>query len=224
MSEENNVPNVVTPKPDAPTAPVVDISAEWRSLTPEQVRELERARAERVASETALEQLKQANAQLEKETGTIRQQQAVRDAFRESGVKFHKQSDVLTLIGQIDYDVDGTASVDGVPLTEAIQKLALDNPSLADGRSLRSLQEKKEARMPRSKADFATVQDKVAFINTHGADKFAALPTHPRPDLKGKLPHTWAEYQSLSLSERAKVAGRAGASFIAELHQKRAVA
>lgn len=193
-------------------------------LTASELKELETIRLERVRAEKELEEIKAKSAELRKEHDQIRQQQNTRAAVRDSGVTFHNIDDVMKLVGQIEYDDQGNPSVDGVPLSKALQEFALANETHVDGRSIRALKEKQADSTPRSKADFKTIQDKVEFIKANSQAAYEALPLRSPVDLRGRLPHSWAEYQGLTISERARVAGQAGDKFIAELYRKRAKA
>jgi hypothetical protein len=227
MSEQNNTQvNEQTPV----AAPTISEEALYARL-PEEAKELEQLRTRRLEAERAANDSRVRALELEQENAALHQKAAISQSFREAGIRFHpSQADVVKLLtaqgGQIEV-IDGKAVIDGVDLAGRLTEYALANPTLADGRSLRALREREEAskpKLPASKADLASVADKVKFIEEHGSRAYEMLPQRSPLDLKGKLPNSWNEYMQLSTSERAKVAAKAGPGFIAELHRRRAVA
>lgn len=223
MEQPNNEQNIVpTPKDIKASVP-----EEWQHLSVEDVKVLEAARLERIKAETELLKFKEQANTLEKQNRELKQQDATRQAFRDSGVKFRTTpAETLKLLGEIEYDAEGAPFVDNLPLAEALQQFALrdENANIVDGRSIRSLREKQENTGPKWKGDFASIKEKTLWISENGLTKFEALPTKQPVDLKGKLPQTWAEYKGLSISERARVAGQGGPGFIAGLYKTRAIA
>ncbi len=180
-----------------------------------QLTEQARYRSETAASqERTQKEAAEARAALQKE--------ALKAALRDSGVKFHNPEEALILAGEITYDENGKAfDSEGIPLAKSLQELALQKEFLADGRSLRSLKEKRAQETPKSKSDFKNLDQKLKFIEAQGIDAWEKLPTRPPLDLKGNLPRTFSEWKQLPISERSRLLGIYGPGFVGELQKKR---
>lgn len=203
----------ITPMPVTETAP-----AARQSLNAAQQLELERLHVDRVkfeaesaASQLELHKLVQAqNSQL--------RNYALNRAFRESAVKFRTtQDETLSLLGgEIEYGDDNHApTVNGVPVAEALQTLALNTPAIADGRSLRALKpaEPKESAV-QSKADLTSTAAKISFVNEFGLRAYENLPLRQPRIVEVK---TFEDFQSLPVANRMKLIAEHGPNWSARL-------
>ncbi|HEY1987684.1 MAG TPA: hypothetical protein VGG85_19875 [Terracidiphilus sp.] len=207
MAENNKDQNNVVPS--APS----DIPSEWAHLKPEDITQLHTVRKEALVAQKAADEARARVLELERSNTDLRRQEAIRDAFAESGVRFHKQSDALTLLGEIEFGSDGKPSVNGVPLAKAVQILALENENLvSDKRSIRSLKEKAENSVPKSKSDLDQAA-KIKFIDENGLRAFEALPNRPPVTLNGRLPSS-QEWRHMSVSQKTAVVARHGSSIV----------
>jgi hypothetical protein len=178
---------------------------------------LEQARAARAQAEADTLRLQQEIERKKAEGRQIVADQKLRDAAL-AGPKFYNVEDALT-IARKDHDIrfdgdgEGTGVVDGrrVPLAEVFAAIALENESLVDGRSLRSLKESQPKVKPRSQM---TDAEKIAFINANGLKAFEDLPLRATRTVRIE---TFQDYLALPMKERAKLAGLNGADWIAKL-------
>lgn len=114
------------------------------------------------------------------------QAQAINTAFDAAGIGFKaKRSDVLAELKnngerEVAFDKDGNPHIkyDGqiLTLSEALHRFAYDRRDLADQRTLPKQDEGRGRPGIASKADFATVAEKTAYIREHGIDAYERLP------------------------------------------------
>ena len=181
-------------------------------LTPAEQIEIERLRAEQAKYKAEAEASSLRTIELQKANTELYRKDSLREAFRESGVKFHNQSDALTLLGEIEYDSENKPYVNGVPLAKAVQDLALANENLVDGRSIRSLKEKQVDKTPKSKGDLDQA-GKIAFIAEKGLAAFEALPNKRPVALSGRMP-TREEWKHMSVTQKTSVVAQHGSSIV----------
>jgi hypothetical protein len=205
-----------TPSPAPKVTP--SIPEEWQHLSVEDVKLLEAARKERHEAEAKANQFKVEALKLEQENRSLLQGQAVREAFREAGVRFHpSQSDVIKLLGQ-EVEFDGeNVTVDGKPLDEALRAFALANETLVDGRSIRALKDRQEAAnpTPKSKADFKSVAERTAFIEREGLAKWESLPNRPLVTLRG-VPSR-EQWKHMTVSQKTACVNQHGNSIVSRI-------
>lgn len=195
-------------------------------FTPEQQAELEAVRLQRVQAETELIRLQNELSETQRQEREKRQRQVIRDAASATA-KFH-DLDIAEHIVK-DYDLvfdeqtgEATGLVDGkrVGLSDIFKKIALDHPNLVDGRSLRHLQDAQERQQAEAeiacKAEMS-VEQKIAYIDQHGLEKFEALPLR-RPRIT--TVRTFSDYLALPLKDRIKWVEKHGSDASAKLPRK----
>jgi hypothetical protein len=106
-------------------------------------------------------------------------------AFDATNINFHNRAEALAALraigAEVAYDEAGTPHCrydsEYLPLSEALTRLALDNRSLADGRSLpRGASTARPNTLSRAEM---TNKQKVAFVNEFGEEAFLKLPSKP---------------------------------------------
>jgi hypothetical protein len=194
-------------------------------LSPEQQLTLEKAKLERVQAVSQLLGEQEKRAQAENEHRELRQKQAVQDAFEQAGVTFYEPALVETLM-RSQHDVkfadDGTATglVGGkrVPLKAVIEELARKHPTLTDGRTTRHL--KPEAPLVKPRCEWSQAE-KIAYLNTHSAEEFAAIPLHPVMTVTEiRTAQDWARLPIATKTKFLAERGESGITFIARLPRK----
>jgi hypothetical protein len=151
----------------------------------------------------------------------LKKEETVRRVFdAESAPKFKvSNEEVIRLLGGVvNFDADGVPVTNGVPLNSALENVAKVNPHLVAS-------DWKEHHSPetqvKSRLDLPTTKDKVEFISKYGEMAFAKLAATPKETREVPVTElTWNMYLTLSLKERAKIAGEQGAAFIAGLKRK----
>jgi hypothetical protein len=110
---------------------------------------------------------------------------AIRADIAATEIKFHDDAPELLARfkatgREIEFDESGRpmAIYDHqlIPLRDALTRWALDDRTIADRRTLPRKDEGRGRPGMASKADFATLQDKTAFIRERGVDAYEALP------------------------------------------------
>ena len=108
---------------------------------------------------------------------------ALTAAFDATNISFHNRAETLAALratgAEVAYDDAGTPHCrydsEYLTLTEALVRLALDQRSLADGRSLpRGASTARPNTLSRAEM---TIAEKVAYVNTHGEEAFLKLPS-----------------------------------------------
>jgi hypothetical protein len=214
-----------TTKPATQDLPAQFTEAQIRQIesrmTLAELIELETVRKEGQRYRAETEVIRASTAKLQVERDEILRKQNTRSALRDCGVKWHDTDAAMTLVGDLEYDLENQpCTLDGVPLGKALQQLALEHEHLVDGRSLKALKERRTQEAPQSKSEFTSIAQKIRFVNEFGADAWERLPLKPSLNLGGKMPSTWTEYLSLPVSERARLAERHGDGFIGKLHNE----
>jgi hypothetical protein len=133
---------------------------------------------------------------------------ALNGSFDRSRITFHSRSETLAALkatgSEITYDELGKPWTryehEYLELESALIRFGLDQPQLADGRTLP--RHGAPGRMgTMSKDQLKTIADKVAWINEHGEDAFARLPLTPPVSREVRTQEDWF---ALPPSERAR--------------------
>jgi hypothetical protein len=132
----------------------------------------------------------------------------INEAFDRTGINFHSRPDALAAL-----KTDGREIVfnedDGEPyvhydseflkLDQALTRLALDQRSLADGRSLpRGASTARPNTLSRAEM---TIAEKVAYVNEHGEEAFLKLPSRPTTTSEVK---TTEDFRRLPRAEKVR--------------------
>ena len=217
MPENNNN----NEQPKQPQEPVV---VDETKLTPEQQLELQRLRSETEAAKAKSAESAASLETMRAERRVVTEKLAFTKAISDCGVKFHSSpTDTEALLrGRCDILTDDEGNVIAFDKTtgksstvaEALKNLALDNPAIADGRSLRHLRGEVEMTgtpVVRSKADFKSDEQKRSYIRTKGLDAFEKLPLRP-VDLS--TPKTFEQFTRLPISEKTKLISQHGDGYV----------
>jgi hypothetical protein len=189
-------------------------------LTGEQMLELEKLRAQRVADEKVIEELKARD-----RDNNVKH--TISKSIRESGIKSHFADDELfTLLSKQD-GVEINVSGDGrelivekngkrIEFRELVEQHAVKNQHMYDGRTIRSLIESNNAAAITSKEDLKTTEEKVAWIQKHGADAYERLGMFKVPSLDAsKL--TASDWKNLTIAQKTKVVEQHGENVVSKI-------
>lgn len=202
----------VKPQPD-------DKKGDEGKLTPAQQLELERLRAERAGHERTIEELRAKD-----------RDRAVKDTFKreveKTGIRsHHTNAELVTLLNKEEGVVitpsgDGHelhVEVDGKPSTlqGVLETYAVKHPTEFDQRTLRGLIDKGSDAI-KSLADLPTREDRMAFIDKHGADAFARLGAyHPKTLDVAKL--NAQDWRALSIAEKTAIVEKHGSEIVSKI-------
>jgi len=146
-----------------------------------------------------------------------RERETIDKVFAESEVRFKIGNEqVLSALGTIQFDADGQPMNGGKPLEERLRDYAEINGHAVSGTVEERHDQGKSS--VRSRADFASDADRVAYIRAFGDLAYARLPqTTPETRTVEIDALTWTQYIALPDRERARIAGLRGAGFISRL-------
>jgi hypothetical protein len=195
----------------------------------EQARLLEEAKASRIAAETQLLNKQSELDAAKQRSRTQHEDRLLAEAIR-TGPRFHPDRNMLIKLlrdpeNGLEFDGDNATALAGdkrVKISEWLDFLAESKPFLADGRSVRAIQQRRaaEEKPTRARSEF-TLAEKVAFLKEpNGLAKWEALPAHPvklvpldQLDLE--------TFSRLPISMKTKLIAEHGPDFIEELARRK---
>lgn len=177
--------------------------------------ELEKQRLARIQAESELlDRQREVEAARKKEQ--VQHEDALLTEAIRNGPKFVASRDMLVKLlrdpeNGLEFDGDNVTALAGtrrVSISEFLEFVALEkHPYLADGRSLRSLQQRKaepEKAPLKARSEFKTVAEKVDFINRWGDKAWSDLPMYPIKMVPlGEL--TLQQFSKLPIKEKTRL-------------------
>jgi len=196
-------------------------------LTPAQTLALETARLERVKAQADLLREQSRHAELQAESRARAEEDAIRAAVADSKIKFHDSADAV-LIARKDYQLthDETGAAFGIidgkkaPLGAILEDIARQRPYLADGRTIKHLNEPETE--PQLYYDQMSREERITFLRDHSVEQLEALPRR-RPMKSIPINELTAEdYQRLAFSEKSKILSdpKLGPDFVGRLPRR----
>lgn len=157
------------------------------AMTPEQVIQLEEAKAERAKAEARSAELEVERGRLDASNVQLRYESNFADACRESGADFYLSAKQIRTLLDGTPDASGisvSAGADGrvlcekdgkrIAVKDALREYAVSHPEMARGATALLL----DAGLVRSRDQFRSDAEKSAFIAKHGARVYEQLPLH----------------------------------------------
>lgn len=152
---------------------------------------------------------------------------ALNAAFDQTAIKFHSRADALAQF-KGDGQREITLADDGqlyamydseiLPLADALKRFAYDDQTgVCDRRTLPRGGVSPSRPGIASKADFATVRDKLDWIATNGGDAYERLPL--TPPVSGEV-LTKQDYYRLPRAQKAELAAKFGPDYVTTLPSK----
>jgi len=189
-------------------------------LTPAQELELEKLRAQRVADQKTIEELKAKDRD-------HNVKHTISKSIRDSGIKSHfPDAELFTLLSK-EEGVEINVSGDGrelivekngkrIEFRELIEQHAVKNQHMYDGRTIRSLIDSNNDAAITSKEDLKTDAEKIAWIGKHGADAYERLGRFKVPSLDAsKL--TASDWKNLTIQQKTKVVEQHGENIVSKI-------